>query len=116
MKIQTVTYSSLVSGPGYSNRTIAATGTVDEGEAPENALAALESWVVYQHNLRRKTEDEIAALDHDFWEKRAELRSIEDKIAAATKRFEAVKVISKALGVDLAAKLGPEFSLDDVPF
>lgn len=117
MQIQTVTYSRLVSGPGYSNQTIGATAFVDEGEEPENALAAVEVFVTNQHNLRRKTSDEIMQLEQSFWDKRREFSDLERKIAAATERWEAVKTVSAALGIDLTQKLGREGDdLDDIPF
>jgi hypothetical protein len=116
MKIQTVTYSRLVSGPNFSNQTIGATAEVEGVEAPENALAALESWVAYQHELRRKTSQDLYQAEQDVWERKSTLRKIEDQIAAATERWEQVKAVSAALGVDLTARLGAEADLENVPF
>ncbi len=117
MKIQTVTFSRLVSGPSFSNTTISATATLDAEEAPENALAELETWVGYQHELRRKTSDELYQADQTLWDARSQLGKLTSQIEAAKERFEAVKVVSAALGVDLTKPLGKEgMTLDDVPF
>jgi hypothetical protein len=45
MKIETVTYRKLVSGPGYNNKAVEATAAVEKGETPEDALLGLTAWV-----------------------------------------------------------------------
>lgn len=45
MKITSISYRCLRTGPGYNNTAVEAHATLDEGEAPERALADLRFWV-----------------------------------------------------------------------
>lgn len=45
MKITTVRYRKLVTGPGYSHQAVEAEAVVEKGEKPEDALLELGTWV-----------------------------------------------------------------------
>lgn len=45
MKITTIRFRKLVSGPGFENKAVEAEATVDIGETPEDAMLLLSQWV-----------------------------------------------------------------------
>lgn len=113
MKIQTVTFSRLVSGPGYSNTTIGATAILETQDTPEAALAQVERWV--NDEFGRRDEQGYAArnANFDLVTAQQQLMVVQDQLEVAQRRWEAVKTLSEALGVDLHSKIA---SLDDIPF
>lgn len=50
MRITTVRYRKLISGPGFENKAIEAEAAIEPGETPEDALLALSNWVHCQLN------------------------------------------------------------------
>lgn len=113
MKIQTVTYSRLVSGPGYSNTTIGATAILETQDTPESALAQIEAWVGEQHSSRDTTSQVVATLEQERWDLQRKNNTLLSEISDAQRRYEAIKRLSERLGIDLLARVS---DLDDIPF
>lgn len=113
MEIQSVTYSRLVSGPGYSNTTIGATAILESSDTAETALEQLEAWVGEQHASRDTTGQVVATLEAERWELQRKNNALLSEIKDAQRRYEAIKRLSEALGIDLLARVS---DLDDVPF
>jgi hypothetical protein len=113
MKIQTVTYSRLVSGPGYSNQTIGVTAVLESQDSPEAALAQLERWVSDQFGQRELLAIDARDASYELSQAQQQLMVITDQLEVAQRRWEAVKKLSEALGVDLHSRIA---TLDEVPF
>lgn len=113
MKIQSVTYSRLVSGPNYSNFTIGATATLESFDTPDTALEQLQKWVNDQFGKREEQGFAIRDANHDLYETQVQLQNTRAELAAAQQRWEAIKRLGERLGVDLLARVS---DLDDIPF
>jgi hypothetical protein len=113
VKIQTVTYSRLVSGPGYSNQTIGATAVLEPEDSPEAALTQLERWVNDEFGQREQLAIDARNASYELSQAQHQLMVIADQLEVAQRRWEAVKKLSEALGVDLHSKIA---TLDEVPF
>ena len=113
MKIQTVTYSRLVSGPGYSNQTIGATAILESFDTPSTALEQLERWVNDEYGKREEQGIALRNANHDLYETQVQLNRTRSELETAQARWEAVKRLSERLGVDLLARVS---DLDDIPF
>jgi len=113
VKIQTVTYNRLLSGENFSNQTIGATALVDPEQSPEDALDELERWVADRFIQRGVDKAAVYEVRNKVYLAQHELMLTEDKLAVAKRRWESVKKLSEALGVDLTDRIA---SLDDVPF
>lgn len=48
MKITSVRYRKLITGPNYSNEMVEAECAVQEGDTPEDTLQSVKSWVLMQ--------------------------------------------------------------------
>jgi hypothetical protein len=113
MKVRSVTYSRLVSGPGYSNQTIGATAVLESFDTPEAALAQLERWVNDQFGQREEQGFALRNAQHELYEVQVQLNHTRCELEIAQQRWEAVKGLSERLGVDLLARVS---GVDDIPF
>lgn len=113
MKFQTVTFSRLVSGPGYTNTTIGATAILESSDSPESALAQLEAWVSDQFGRRQEQGIELRNVQHDLYQAQVQLQNVREDLDLAQRRWEAVKALAERLGVDLTARTA---GLEEIPF
>jgi uncharacterized protein (DUF3084 family) len=125
MKIQTVEYRRLVTGPGYNNLTVGATASLGADETPIEALTDLEDWVNQRiAELRQGERDlrEAERIQSELTYARSELEAIQnevreardnyyDKVLPFMRRFKSI--IAEA---DRQAGESQEERLDDVPF
>lgn len=112
MRITTVEYRKLISGPGYNNTTIGAVAMVEEDETPEEALHRLANWVQDRHageNAQERARVEHAHLDREIEYRRRELTDIEEAISAKRDYWQK-KVLP------FVKQLALDGELDDVPF
>lgn len=116
MKITQITYSRLVSGPGYSNTTIGATANLEPEDSPEYALQQLENWVDKEFNEREQARQRVYDEEQQVYRINRDIDTLDAKLNQARERWETVKVVSAKLGIDLTQRLGSEIDLDDVPF
>lgn len=103
MKVKSVEYRETVSFGNYQNLSVGATAEVGEGESPLGALGDLARWVKHEADARaRAREDEQQEeFRREMRADRAErdLAEIEDKIKAASERWEKAKAFLAKFGV-----------------
>lgn len=87
MRITTVTYRELVSGPGYHHRAFEATASVDAGESPERALAELVTWVRQRHVGLGERDERVTGLLEDERRLEAAITHQQRKLQALEDRF-----------------------------
>lgn len=121
MKIKTVTFRRLVSGPGFSNTAIEATAEVEPAETAELAFGRLCAWVAEQHGLERQIGDrwyELSLL-------RDNIKSVKEQVDHEQKQIEwyrerRMKVEDALIAAKKAgAIIDPEiveYLNDDIPF
>jgi hypothetical protein len=83
MRITTVEYRKLISGPGYNNTTIGAVATVEADETPEEALHRLATWVQDRHageSAQEQARIDRENVDSDIEYRRREVSDIEQQI------------------------------------
>ena len=104
MKITTVEYRRLVTGPGYNNTTVGATATVDANETPEDALNHLMAWVYRQYEQGRADETARAAVtrfDEAIADRKAELARLDNELKETRKYWrETVVPFLQSLNLD----------------
>lgn len=111
MLVTTVSYSELVSGDNYSNRTIGATAVVEPGEEPDAALSALRSWVQERHATEDETDTAIRIQKDQL---NCLVQATNDESARLTvlrERYERAKAFLKECGIPALRRWD-----DEVPF
>lgn len=101
MRITSVTFRELISGPGYQNKAIEAAASVEKGETPEDALFALAQWVKAQ--LRGDAVADIQELRNEvnfLHRQRQQLRGAVAQAEAELKRAEEKKLIDAGRAPD----------------
>lgn len=111
MNITTVSYSELISGDNYSNRTIGATATVDSGDDPDVALSALRAWVQERHAGITQESVEEGQLVLRRSALTLEVFSLNERVAELKERYERAKAFLARCGIPV-----PNKWYDEVPF
>lgn len=86
MKIQTIEYRRLKTGPGYTNETVGATAILEPDDIPVEVLNALRGWVNLQLGIR----EDIDALAQRTSDARWELERVNREIEQAKERWAKV--------------------------
>lgn len=111
MIVTTVTYSELVSGENYSNRTIGATAAVEPGEDADAVLDSLRTWVQERHAGIEHNETAIRVQQYQLDSLTRETCDQEDRLSAMKERYEQAKEFLKRCGIPVPQRWG-----DEVPF
>jgi hypothetical protein len=105
LTITSVSYSRLVNLGNYENEKVQASARVADGQDPDVVLGGLKTWV-----SERVTDVQgTSRLDNRVWDLRGELGDLERRISEARQKWNAVKPVLAAHGIDL-----PDF--EELPF
>ena len=114
MRIQTVEYRRLLSTGNFSNVTVGATAAVEDGDAADDVLRGLRSWV--EGKLAdeagidpERAREEVQRLHEYVRRARAELADVNQDLAVARAKWEQVAAFLEKHGVSAAR-------FDDLPF
>lgn len=103
MKITSVTYRRLKSGPGYEHEAVEATAEVGE-ETPLEALTELRGWVDAQLGERQRAQQlawDASEAETRLRAARAELKSVQGLIAEAREVWNGAKAFCERHGLTL---------------
>lgn len=111
MIVTSVTYSELVSGENFSNRTIGATAKVNHDERAEESLEQLRTWVRAQHSAldHKREQDRKEQRQRDGL--RVKMSDLQDQLHELEVRYDKAREFLKECGIPV-----PEPWTRDVPF
>lgn len=88
MKVTTIEYGEVVSGPDYSNKKIAARCEIDPGEKPEDAFTNLVYWVREQFFKIGINPPEIQEVEDKLRSRQAHLDQLERELVQMKRRWK----------------------------
>ncbi len=111
MRITQVEYRRLVTTAEYSNTTVGATATVDEGQTPEGALTEVREWVNAQLAAEAGQSERANRLRQREVDGEARLRGIRSRLDGLRRQWEQAAPILEAHGI--AVGDAPRFDGED---
>jgi hypothetical protein len=116
MKITQVHYQKLVNLGDYQNERVGAWATVEDGEAPEEALATLTAWVEEQAETRHSQEDEIQTARGIIAGLDDQKRSLTRETQEMRETWRKGRAFLKAIGLELPRSYVKDIEDQDMPF
>lgn len=104
MQITSVHYSRLTNLGNYENEKTAAWAQVEDGEAPEAALATLKAWVETQAGLTpqaQEAESQAQRIENRLQQARYDMQRMQIEFADCKRTWEKARDFLKAVGLEL---------------
>lgn len=96
MKITTLSFRQLRSGPGYEHRAVEATAILEDGETPEEALDDLQQWVARQIGA---DQDSLRRIQFEIERLKDTERNLTGEVAAYRERWARARAFLERHGL-----------------
>lgn len=113
MTITQVHYQKLVNLGDYQNERFGAWASVAEGETAEQAMEALQAWVLDRAGATQEEDDRLHDLRKEYGILKREYDRLAGDIDTVRKRWGHVKAFVEALGLKMPARFAND---EELPF